>query len=150
MSTNGFVQATGSWKRIDKDEALTPTTVTIQCSAERKQCIEAYVHLNDLLVSAPDVSTFDATFTPQAVSYENNNAVCAGYSVRIDLKMEKVFALRARKMPGDKRLNGFDCERLEPRVEMQLADGWRAYQPKSDWKKAPLVFGMLTLPSPLL
>ena len=121
FAVDGFVQAQGTWRRIDGGEKLVPGTVTIQCEQETGQCIEATTMINERYVFAPDVSKFQATFTPGSVSYDNTNASCADYSVRIDLQLKKAFAVRSRKGNG----KGTACSKLEPRIEMQLTDGNR-------------------------
>lgn len=72
----------------------------------------------------PDVSTYSATFTPEAINYQNDDPQCARYSVRVDLKLKKVFALRERKDMPDNEM----CRQLERRVEMTLGKG---YQPNA-------------------
>lgn len=117
---DGYAQAEGSWKRIDGGGALLPGTVTIECRRETGQCIEASTMIIDKSVFAPDLDRFDASFTPELVTYENDRADCALYSVRIDLKLKKAFAVRERvKNPSNE-----NCDKLEPRIEMQLADGF--------------------------
>jgi hypothetical protein len=53
--------------------------------------------MSELYVYAPQLDWFDATFAADAVTYENNVPECARYSVRIDLKLSKAFAVRERK-----------------------------------------------------
>ena len=115
-----FVSARGSWKRVDGGERLQSTAVTIECFESSGQCIEAWTSISETYVSAPNIDKFQATFSNDAVSYENDMPTCARYSVRIDLKLQKVFAVRERKR-GNVDPN---CSKLEDRVEMTLADGF--------------------------
>lgn len=122
FAVDGYVQAEGSWKRIDGGGELVPGTVTIQCDKATAQCIEANTMIHDRYVFAPDVRNFQATFTPESVSYKNMNASCADYVVRIDLQLKRAFAVRTRKTNA----GNATCAKLEPRIEMQLADGSKA------------------------
>lgn len=117
----GFVRAEGSWKRIDGGGKLVPGTVTIECRPERKECTEASVRVMDDYVFAPELDHFAATFTADAVTYVNDVPDCAKYSVRLDLALKKVFAVRERKeAPANP-----NCALLEKgRIEMQLGDGY--------------------------
>jgi hypothetical protein len=117
---DGYIKAEGSWKRIDGGEELVPGTLAIECERETGRCIEAVTMIHDNYVYAPDISFFNATFTRDTVSFENTTAACVNYSVRIDLKMSKAFAVRTRKANPD----NINCSKLENRIEMQLADGF--------------------------
>lgn len=121
FAIDGYVQAEGSWKRIDDGEELVPNTVSIQCERTTGKCIEASTTLSERYVFAPEISQFEAKFTPEAINYENKNATCADYSVRIDLKMKKAFSVRTRK----ENPQNSACSKLEPRIEMQLTDGYK-------------------------
>jgi len=123
FSYDGYVRVQGSWKRIDGGGKLVPGTVTIECRQETGRCIEASTSLNDKYVHAPDLSWFDATFTPQAVTYVNDMPDCARYSVRIDLDMKKAFAVRQKKQNPSNP----NCAALEERIEMQIADGYEVH-----------------------
>jgi hypothetical protein len=118
-SFNGWTTAQGSWRRIDGGGKLVPVAVRIECDRERGQCTEATVNVFDNSVSAPVVERFDARFTPDAISYENNSPICVHYSTRIDLRLEKVISVRQRTADKSEI-----CNTMEQRVEMQLADGW--------------------------
>jgi hypothetical protein len=117
----GFVTAEGRWNRIDGGEALIPVAVRIDCRQDRQECVETTVQIWDGEVHAPDVTTFEARFSPDAVAYENNQPGCVRYFVRIDLKLKKVLNVRERKANDDP-----NCRLIEraPRIEMQLGDGW--------------------------
>lgn len=120
VSYEGNTVAQGRWKRIDGGSPIVPTTVTIDCRRELGKCVEATTTMSELYVYAPQLDWFDATFTADAVTYENDVPACARYSVRIDLKLSKAFAVRERKsVPANP-----ECAKLEPRVEMQMADGY--------------------------
>lgn len=131
---DGYVLAQGSWKRIDGGERLVPGTVTIECQRETGKCVEAWTMISDGFVYAPELDWFDADFATDAVSYVNDVPNCVRYSVRLDLKMEKVFAIRDRKpAPTDAR-----CSNMEQRIEMQLGDGYEPGQPVLDGHFVPL------------
>lgn len=135
FSYDGYVNVEGSWKRIDGGGSLVPGTVTIECRRETGQCVEASVMIHDEYVCAPDLSHFNATFTPDTVSYINDIPDCAKYSVRIDLEMKKAFAVRQRK-PNPTNEN---CKLLEDRIEMQIADGYDTHMAEHDPLKGHFV-----------
>ncbi|MFX4087500.1 hypothetical protein ACKU27_20640 [Sphingobium yanoikuyae] len=121
-NSSELVSAEGSWKRIDGGGKLIGSSVKIECWSEKGICLEAYANARDGFVYAPNIDWFDANFTREAVTYENTVPECASYSVRIDLKMKKVFAVRDKKPDAKGEL----CGPLEQRVEMQLADGYES------------------------
>jgi hypothetical protein len=121
-TTLGYTMAKGRWTRIDGGSPLLPGATLIQCDEERAQCVEATASMFDGYVSDPDVNTYDAKFTPDAINYENEGPICARYSVRLDLKLKKVFAVRERK-PLDPKFP--QCRNLEQRMEMTLGDGYQ-------------------------
>ena len=120
----GWVTAQGRWVRIDGGVELLPVAVTIKCRPERGECIEATVNVNDMRVGVPEMTTYPAQFSPDAVVYNNTFPVCAHYRTRIDLRLKKVLSVRERT--GDKSKL---CEGTEERIEMQLADGWKPERP---------------------
>jgi hypothetical protein len=120
VSYEGYTVAQGRWKRIDGGSPIVPTTVTIDCRRELRKCVEATTTMSELYVYAPQLDWFNATFGADAVTYENDVPECARYSVRIDLKLKKAFAVRERKTAPSNP----ECAKLEPRVEMQMADGY--------------------------
>src|SRR3546814_17362347 len=71
----------------------------------------------------PHLDEFDAKFSEDAVTYENDNPDCARYHVRIDLGLKKVFAVRERK---DRPANP-GCAALEKRVAMAIGAGLEFY-----------------------
>ena len=92
----------------------------LNANRKKSQCVEASTTAIDKSFFAPNLDWFDAKFSPEAVTYENDSPDCARYSVRIDLKLEKVFAVRDRKdNPKNK-----NCVLLERRIEMQLSDSF--------------------------
>jgi hypothetical protein len=115
----GLVTADGRWTRIDGGEKLAPTAVAIKCWRDRKECTETSVQLFEGTVMAPETDTFPAEFSPDAVTYENTQPLCVRYWVRIDLRLKKVIGVRERT---DNK--SADCGRMEPRVEMQLGNGY--------------------------
>jgi hypothetical protein len=127
-----LVSAEGSWKRIDGGGKLIGSSVKIECWSEKGICLEAYANAREGFVYAPNIDWFDAKFTPEAVTYENSVPACANYSVRIDLKLKKVFAVRDKKPDAKDDL----CAPLEKRIEMQLADG---YEPTTEPLKGHFV-----------
>lgn len=134
FQSGGYTTATGRWKRIDGGEPLVPATVTIECRESARQCIEASVALNDNYIGAPAIDLFPATFRPEAVTYENDFPQCAKYTVRIDLGLKKVFAVRERKLSPTNP----NCKDLEQRIEMQLADGYDPDEKPLDGHFLPL------------
>jgi len=135
FGSGDYIAARGRWKRIDGGDRLVPSTVTIQCRREMALCIESSVSINDRYVSAPEVELFTAQFTPDAVTYENDSPECARYSVSIDLKLKKAIAVRERKLS---RTNA-RCVTLEPRIEMQLSDGYDPDDSKFDEHFVPMM-----------
>lgn len=119
-SYDGFTKARGVWKRIDKGDKLVPVAVTIECRRELNQCVEMSTSMRGNSVFAPEAEWFDATFSADGISYQNTNPVCVTYAVRIDTRMEKVFAVRTRKPNPNNEM----CKEMEPRIESQLADGF--------------------------
>lgn len=141
FSYDGYTRAQGSWKRIDGGGALTPGTVTIECQRETGRCLEASVMVSGKYVYAPEFNWFDARFSPDSVSYENDIPDCAHYSVRLDLKMKKVFAVRDRK-ENPANLN---CANLEPRIEMQLGNGYESRGDMTDGHFVPIIKAIVYL-----
>lgn len=135
FSYGGYVRAQGSWKRIDGGGALVPGTVTIECHRETGRCLEASVMVSEQYVYAPEIDWFDARFSPVAISYENDRPDCARYSVRLDLKMQKVFAVRDRK----ENPTNPNCANLERRIEMQLGDGFEPSRTALDGHFVPII-----------
>lgn len=131
----GFTSAKGSWKRIDGGGSLLPTTVTIECRENTGQCIEASVTMIDQFVYAPELDWFDAQFANDTVSYENDVPDCARYSVRIDMKMEKVFAVRDRK----ENPTNPNCTKIERRIEMQLGNSSDTWNKSREGHFVPLI-----------
>jgi hypothetical protein len=113
----GYVTASGRWRRTDTDEKMSPATVTIQCREELGQCIEATTGMYEDSVFAPNVSVYPATFSADGVTFVNDAPLCARYTTRIDTRLEQVIAVRERK--NDKG----DCAMLEPRLALQLTGG---------------------------
>lgn len=130
----GSVHATGAWKRTDRDEKLMPVAVTIDCRAETGKCLEAYSTMDELHVSSPELDWFDAKFTPDGVSYDNDFPKCVSYSVKIDTKLKQVFAVRQKKEGVTDEL----CEQTENRLEMKLVDGWQLEGDKPENHFVPL------------
>lgn len=121
-SYGGFTTAKGRWTRIDRGDRLVPAVVTIDCRQDMGQCIEASSMVHDEYVYSPEINWFDARFADDAVTYESDAPDCARYSVRIDLKLKKAFAVRERK-DNPKNAN---CATLESRIEMQLGDPYES------------------------
>jgi hypothetical protein len=120
--TMGFTSAKGRWKRIDGGTKLLPSATTIQCQQAKGECVESNVSFYNGAINEPDISTYGARFSADAISYENNDPLCARYSVRIDLKLKKVFAVRERKPLNSEQPQ---CKDLEQRIEMSLGNGFQ-------------------------
>lgn len=114
----GIVTARGRWKRTDGGDPLVPSLVNIDCREDTGRCVEASTTVWDNHVNMPDLDYYAAKFTPAAVLFESNLPTCVKYSIRIDLKLKKVFALRERKMD----ITDPYCNTIERRIEMQLAE----------------------------
>lgn len=131
-ATGDYVVAQGRWLRSDGGSPIVPSTVTIECERNRGQCVEVSVTAIGKHFFAPTLDWFDATFTPQGVSYENDNPACARYSVQIDTVQKRAYATRNREA-HPKNAN---CEKMEERVAMELGDG---YLPDQDPLKGHFV-----------
>jgi hypothetical protein len=110
------VNAQGTWQRVDGGGNLSSTTVAIECDQDKAECLEVTATMIDKYVFVPDVMRFDAKFGSDYVSYENDFPACVRISVRLDLKLQKVFAVRERKRDAKEK----PCANLEDRIEMQL------------------------------
>ena len=141
FSYNGYVRAQGTWKRIDGGDRLVSSTVTIECHRDTGRCLEASTHMNDEYVYSPELDWFDAKFETDSVSYENDMPDCANYSVRLDLKMKKVFAVRQRKANPTNPA----CLNLENRIEMQLSDGFENRSDTLDDHFLPILKTIISL-----
>lgn len=132
---DGYVAASGTWKRIDGGSKLSPVVVTLDCREETGNCIEATTGMSERYVYPPDITVHDATFTADAVTFVNDVPDCARYTVRIDTELKKAFAIRQRKQnPANPR-----CRDIEERIEMQLADGFELNRAKYDDHFLPLL-----------
>ena len=132
---DGYVAASGTWKRIDGGSKLSPVVVALDCRAETGNCIEATTGMSERYVYPPDITVHDATFTADAVTFVNDVPDCARYTVRIDTELNKAFAVRQRKEnPANPR-----CRDIEDRIEMQLADGFEIDPSRYDDHFLPLL-----------
>lgn len=136
-----YTTATGQWVRTDGGGRLVPTAVLIECDQDRAECMEVSTHLATGYVGTPTIDRFQAQFAPDIISYENDNPRCAHYTVRIDLKLEKVIALRKRK-DGPFEAT---CDLLEDRVEMTLADSSDQIEDPFEGHFVPLMSGLAGL-----
>lgn len=127
-SIRGYTTAQGSWARADGGSRLVPSTTSIRCFEQEGTCTEATVQMFDGLVQAPDISVLPAVFSPSAITYENDSAGCATYTVKIDLDLDKAFAVRRLKDKPD----GLNCDKFEKRIEMQLSNGYDTYKDDRD------------------
>lgn len=141
INYGGYFRAQGSWRRIDGGGALVPGTVTIECQRETGRCLEASVMVSEQYVYAPEIDWFNARFSPDAVSYENDRPDCARYSVRLDLKMQKVFAVRDRK----ENPSNPNCANLERRIEMQLGNGFESSRTQLGGHFVPIIGAIAVL-----
>lgn len=121
MTYGDVITVRGSWTRSDGGGDLMPATVTIECRRTTGICIVADAHANDDRLSAPEISQYAATFTPQGVTFANDDPTCVRYLTRIDVPMKQAFSVRERK-PNVKNA---DCGSvLEDRIEMKISDGF--------------------------
>lgn len=132
---DGYVAASGTWKRIDGGSKLSPVVVALDCREETGNCIEATTGMSERYVYPPDITVHGATFTADAVTFVNEVPDCARYTVRIDTEMKKAFAVRQRK----ENPTNLRCKDIEDRIEMQLADGFEFDPAKYDDHFLPLV-----------
>lgn len=117
--------ARGRWNRLDDGDALMPSSVLIDCRREEARCYEVSYSVNGNYAGSPDLSIYPARWGDDQISYENADPVCVRYSVRIDLKLEKVLAVRERKAKPDPAMAGMmDCSKIEPRMEITLTNGY--------------------------
>ena len=134
------ILAQGRWKPLEGKDDLVPAAVTIECSVERKECIQASTtSLMDHTFSTPSISRFPASFADNAVSFTNDVPACVTYTTRIDLKLQKVISVRERK--PSTATAGANCDMIEERLELALGEGWRA--PDTGKNFVPLVSGFL-------
>lgn len=119
FGNENYIAARGSWLRSDGGSPIIPGAVTIECRKETGQCVEASVSAGEVYFYAPELDWFDAKFTPEGVTYLNDNPDCARYTVRIDTVTDRAFATRDRKANP---LNDM-CVNMEKRVAMELGDG---------------------------
>ena len=120
FSVGSYTTATGQWVRTDGGERLMPAAVLIECDEDRGECMEVTAHSFSGSVGTPVIDRFPAEFGADTVSYENEDPACARYTVRIDLKLEKVIALRERKDNPE----NLACQKLEKRIEMTLGNSY--------------------------
>lgn len=121
-----FTEAQGRWRRVDGGEEFQPNAVSIDCTRDDDRCIEATSTMNDGYMGTPSSDVYLATFTPQAITYENSTPLCVDYSVRIDLELKKVFAVRRSKAGASSNKL---CDGLERSIEMTLGDGYQKGDP---------------------
>lgn len=143
FNINGYVTARGRWWRTDGNGTLVPGVVAIDCNPETRECIEASAAVFNDSLMAPEIDRFPARWDETAVSYVNDLPDCARYSVRIDWKEERAIATRVRK-DNPKNEN---CKMLEPKLEMELGDGFRVDEGKDEMDKhfVPLLKGLVGL-----
>lgn len=115
-----FVMAQGRWIRSDGGGRLIPLMAVISCDRETGKCEETTVTTNDNYVNTPDTSRYEATFTPDLVTYVNDDPDCVRYTTRLDLKMETASQVRERKPSTNP-----NCAIKEKRMEMRLDDGFQ-------------------------
>ena len=131
-ASRGYVTVTGRWRRSDGAREPKPSLVRIECEESTRKCVEAHVTTHDEFVYAPELDWFEAKFTPEAVTYENDNPDCATYRVRLDFQMERAFSVRERKENPE---NPY-CKTLEPRLSLEIGD---AYDPAANTFKGHFV-----------
>jgi hypothetical protein len=134
------ILAQGRWKPLEGKDDLVPAAVTIECSVDRKECIQASSSsLMDHTFSTPSISRFSASFVDDAVTFTNDVPACVTYTTRIDLKLQKVISVRERK--PNTATTGINCDLMKQRLELTLGEGWRP--PDTGKHFVPLVSGFL-------
>jgi hypothetical protein len=118
-----YVTASGQWKRLDGGERLEPSYIKIDCWESEKRCILASISAHGNFITDPDISRFSANFTADSVTYRDEAPVCVTYEVRIDLRLQKVFATRVTKGAAPTDL----CAHYEKRMELTLGNGFEMY-----------------------
>ena len=122
----GRVIASGKWERIDGGEPILPVLTSIDCKQELGSCVIAETVLWDKdRIFPPNIETFSANFSDNAVTFVNDAAICVKYSVRLDLDLKKAISLREPL----KGATGSICEAAKDRMEMRLVEPVRP----SDW-----------------
>lgn len=114
-----YTAAAGIWKRTDKDEKMTPTVIKIECEQSKGTCTMVDTHMSELYVFEPNVSSFEARFSPDSITFDDNNAKCATLKFNIDLRLKKVNAMREQKPDTVKDEM---CSKMEKRLDLTLAD----------------------------
>jgi hypothetical protein len=124
---DGYAGVSGVWKRTDGGDPLVKTVANIQCYRDRGECYEAAYRLEGLNSTEPSLNIFPATFTAEAISFDDASSICMTYSTRIDLKSEKVTRIRVKKPLTGKEVGMTPdlmevCEGNEARIEMELSE----------------------------
>jgi hypothetical protein len=123
----GNANVSGLWKRTDGGDPLTKAATTIQCYRDRGECYEAAYRLEGLNSYAPSINIFPATFTSDAITFDDDTSICMSYSTRIDLKLEKIMRIRVKKALTGEEVGMTPeviqiCDGSEVRIEMELSE----------------------------
>lgn len=121
QGTPRFVKATGSWHVTNGGEQLMLHTVSITCQLAEQSCSEVTANVYESSMSIVDAQYEIKEWSPSVIVYENTAPICAEYVTTIDLAQKRVFALRKLK---DALPEGAACAGVEPRIEMELQDGF--------------------------
>lgn len=124
---DGVANVSGVWKRTDGGDPLTKSATTIQCYQDRGECYEAAYGFSGLNTYEPSLNIFPATFTAEAITFDDASSICMTYSTRIDLKSEKVTRIRIKKPLTGKEVGMTPelmevCDGSEARIEMELSE----------------------------
>jgi len=126
------VHAEGIWKRSDGGSEMVEGSVVIRCVRAWNACIEVnnnYSAQFNVLNSFLDIQR-NAVFSADAVEF-SNNAECAIYRIRLDLKQERVTATREKLSGALPEV----CAALESRVAMEMVDGHHNARTNADWTR---------------
>ena len=114
-----FTSAEGVWKRTDNGGKMSSAIIKVECNQSQGSCTMVDVQMNELWVSPPNISRFDAKFTPDSITFDDDSAECVTLKFRIDLTLKKVNAIREQKPnTPDNEL----CGKIEKRIDLTLAN----------------------------
>lgn len=87
LSDGSVVTAEGQWERVvgGSDDPLIPTAVRIQCWRDIEACLVATEDsVPGQAIMLPFIDRLPATFTPSAVEFTDDTAICVTWRYRID------------------------------------------------------------------
>jgi hypothetical protein len=118
--SEGWVSATGQWFATAGSDKLVPNTVSIECRAEPRICVESSATLFRQF-DGVGINTFifePSVMDDTTIVYSNPTHLCVDYVVRIDLQQRRVLATRTPKSGADPAL----CSPAGDRITMELGD----------------------------